>query len=134
MIPDACIRSDALPHMLDVGIQFLGEIGKFIHERDTRSQHRVRRVFGQFRRWNVHHDHAFVITLDWRVDRAHQLYRMLIRGTDNNAVWTHEILDRCALLQKFRIGYHTKIEAFAALRKLFGHGATYSFSSTDWDR
>ena len=104
MVADPRIGADALPHVLDVGAERIGEIGQFVHERDARREHRVGRVLGQLGRADVHHQQALAVALKRRVDGAQQRDRTLVVGADDDAVRSHEVLDGGAFLQKLRIG------------------------------
>jgi hypothetical protein len=50
-----------MAHVLDVGAHALGDVGHFVHEADLGRQHRVGRVFGEFRRAHVHHHDALAV-------------------------------------------------------------------------
>ncbi len=118
VVADPGIGPDALADQLDVGAEVIGEIGELVHERDPRRQHRVRRVFGELGRAHVHHQQPLVAAHERRVDRTHRGDRALVVGADHDAVGPHEIVDRRALLQEFRIGDHGEGDRRAAHAKV----------------
>ena len=102
MPADPRVGADALPDVLDVGAERIGEVGELVHERDPRRQHRIGRVLGELGRAHVHQQQPLVVALERRVDGAHRGDRALVVGADDDAVGPHEILDRRALLQELR--------------------------------
>jgi len=75
-----------------------------------------------------------VIALEGAVELTHQLNGTLIVGTDDDAVGTHEIVDRSALLQELRIRHHGELNRSLALFELFGDSCTDLVAGTDRHR
>lgn len=84
--------------------QLLRKVSQFVHERNARRQHGVGSVFCQLGRAHIHHQQAFVIALERRIQLPHLLDGKVVVGTDDDTVRPHEILDRRPLLQELRIG------------------------------
>jgi hypothetical protein len=131
MIADARIRSDALAHVLDVGAQHVGEIRHLVHERDAGREHRIGRVFGELGRTHVHDQQPLAIALERRVHGTQQRDRTIVVGADDDAVGAHEILDRGAFLQEFRIRHDGKRQSDATGGKLGGDRLAHASGGAD---
>jgi hypothetical protein len=108
-VADARVGADALAHELDVGADFVGQVGDLVHEADARGQHRVGGVFGEFGAPDVHDAGALVVAVEGQVELAHEGQRALALGrggvhAEHDAVGAHEVVDRGALLQEFGVG------------------------------
>jgi len=93
-------------HLLDVGTEFFGQHGEFVHEGNTRRQHGVGGVFGEFGALHIHHRQAVTVALERRVQLAQQSGGALAVGADHDAVGFHEVFHRRALLEELRVGRH----------------------------
>jgi hypothetical protein len=120
VVTDARIRADAEPHVLDVRAEALGEIGELVHEADLGGQHRVGRVLGQLRRADVHGDEPVMLAVEGLVEQPEQLGGARVVGADDDAIRAHEVLDRGAFLEEFRVGHHVEVDRDAALRQRAG--------------
>ena len=109
----------------DVRAQALRQVGKLVHEGDARRQHGIGGILGQFGRAHVHDDHALVAALERRVQVAHDLGGALVVAAYHDAVGAHEILDRGAFLEEFRVGHHAVVDVGAALFQLLGNGGAH---------
>ena len=118
---DPRIGTDALADMLDVRAELVGEIGELVHERDPRREHRVRRVLRELGRAHVHDEQPLVVALEGRIDGAHDGNGTLVVGADHDPVGPHEILDRRALFQEFRIRHDGERRVRAARAQLLAH-------------
>ena len=114
MIADARIGADAEAHLLDVRAHALGEIRQLVHEADLGREHRVRRVLGQLGGAHVHHDHALAVARERIVERLEQLGGARIVGADDDAIGLHEVADRGAFLEEFRVRHHVELDLRAA--------------------
>ena len=104
VVADTGIRTDALAHQFNIRAQSLGEVGQFVHERDARRQHGIRRILGQLGRAQIHHDHPLMVALEWRIELTHEFHRLRILGTDDDAIRLHEIFDRRPFLEELGVG------------------------------
>ena len=97
-VANAGVRAHALAHRLNVHVQAFAQIGQLVHERDAGGQHGVGGVFGQFSRALGHHQGAFVVAVEGRVEVAHLAQRPLARfiagHAEHDAVRAHEVFDR----------------------------------------
>src|SRR5688572_11614868 len=114
-VADARIRTDAEPDLLDVGADALGDVRHLVHEADLGGKHRVCRVLRQLRRAHVHHDHAVTVAGERLVERAQQLRRARVVGSDHDPVRLHEIRHGRAFLEELRVRDHVELEVHAAL-------------------
>src|SRR5207237_5448383 len=94
---------DATGDVLHVAADELAEHGDLVDERDLRRQEAVRGVLDQLRRLDVGDDEGNLQRVQRRVDLLHQLDRFRIRGADDDAVGTHEVLDRRAFAEELRV-------------------------------
>src|SRR3546814_20046312 len=69
--------------------------------------HTVGRVFGQLGAVYIHHDYFFVITIERRVQFAHDVFSVMTIGTNNDAVGPHASSDSGDLFQEFGVR-HTR--------------------------
>ena len=63
---------------------------------------------------SVHHDHALVIARERVVECLQQFRRARVVGADDDPVRLHEVRDRGAFLQEFRVRHHVEVHARAA--------------------
>ena len=131
VITDPRVGADPLAHGLDVGTQTAGQIGDLVHERYPRSEHRVRCVLGELGRADVHHEHAFVASLERRIYGAHRPDGARVAAADNDAIRPHEILDRGAFLQEFRIRHDGKRMVDTACRQCAGDHFSHTIGGAD---
>ena len=115
LVADARIGADAAAHLLDVGAERLGQVGHFVHEGDARGEHRVGGVLGELGRAHAHHDDALAVPLERRVEAPQHGDGPLIVRADDDAVGAHEVLDRGAFLEEFRVRDDGEIAAEMAL-------------------
>jgi hypothetical protein len=107
---DTGIRSDALPHVLDVDAEFFRQIGELVHERDAHREHAVRGVLGELGRANVHDDQPVPVAIERGIQLPHRLARFLVVGADDDPVGLHEVRHREPFLQEFGIRCRADME------------------------
>ena len=127
---DAPVGGDGQTHEIDVRADGLADIGDFVHERDARGEHRVRRVLAEFGAGAIHHHDRRAGSGERRIQLAHHVGGAGILGADHDAIGLHEVVDRGTLLQKLRIAHDAeRMGGFPpddladALRRPDGNGA-----------
>jgi len=108
LIADPGIGADTDANVLDVRAHRIGDVRQFVHKADFCCQHGVRRVLGQFGGAYVHYKESVVVAVERCVEHSQQFSRTRIVGAHDDAFGAHEIFDGCALLEKFRVGYHVE--------------------------
>ena len=83
---------------------------------------------------HVHHDDFFAAARERLVQRAQQLGDARIVGADHHAVGTHEVFDRRAFLEEFRVRNHVEFDLGAALRERFGDRRAHLVGGADRHR
>ena len=131
MVADAGVGTNATTHIFYIGPQTLRQVGYFIHETDLGGQHGVGCVLGQFRRPDVHENHAVVATIERVVDLMQQLFGPLTVGANDNAVGLHEIGNGRAFLKKLRVGHDIEVQLQPALVQLGTHRSLDPVASTN---
>src|SRR6185437_601819 len=106
----ARVGADADADFLDVRTQPLRQIRQLVHEADLGGEHRVSSIFGQLSRADVHHHQAVVVARERLVEGAHQLRGARVIRADDHPVRLHEVLDRRALLEEFRVGHDVEFD------------------------
>ncbi len=101
---DAAVQADAACHVVHVGADFLAQIGHFVDEGDLHRQEGVGGVFGQFGGFDGGEDDGGLDQVQRPVEAAHHLPGAIGFGTDDHTVWAHEVADRVAFAQEFRVG------------------------------
>ena len=96
--------------LFDVRAHALGDVGELVHETDLGGEHGVRRVLGELRGADVHHDEPVVIADKGFIQRAHELRGTRIVSADHHAIGLHEVRNRRALLEELRIGHHVELD------------------------
>ena len=105
---DAAIEADALGHILDVGAHFLAELGDLVDEGDLGCEEAVGGVFDELGGLDRRERDRRLDQVERPVKRAHDLSRPFGLGADHHAIRPHEIADRGALAQEFRVGDHVE--------------------------
>ena len=103
MVTNTGIGTDTNAHALNIRTTLLGDIRQFVHETDLGGQHRVGGIFGEFRGADVHADHAIVAAVKRFVKGSQQLRRARVVRADDDAIGFHEIINRVALFEEFRV-------------------------------
>ena len=134
VVADARVGADALADHFDIGAEHLGEVGQFVHEADAGGQHGVGGILGEFGALDVGDDQAFAVTLKRRIERAHQVDGLVVLGTDDDAVGTHEVLDGGAFLEEFRVGNDAVGDVDRALVQFVGNGRLHLGGSANRHR
>ncbi len=101
---DAAVQPDAARHVVHIGADLLAQIGHLVDEGDLHRQERVGGVFGQFRRLDAGEHDRRLDQIERAVELAQHLARAVALGADHHAVRPHEVADRVALAQEFRVG------------------------------
>ena len=122
VIANARVGANALAHHFNVGAEHFGEVGQFVHEADARRQHGVGSILGQFGTLDVGDDQALAVALERRVEGTHQVDGLVVIGTDNDAVRTHEVFDGSAFREEFRVGNDAVRDVDRALVQFVGNG------------
>ncbi len=128
---DARIGADAAAHVLDVGPQPLGQIRQLVHERNARGEHRVGRVLGEFGRAHIHLEDLVVVALERRVERTHDAERLCVVGADDDAIGSHEIVDRSPFLEELGVGDHRVLHIELALAQFVADRRAHRVGGTD---
>jgi hypothetical protein len=71
------------------------------------------------------------LALEGRVELAHQLDRPRLLGADDDAVGTHEVLHRGALLEELRVGDDAEFGLQAARRQFLGNRRPHPVGGAD---
>src|SRR5258708_5020595 len=107
---DAAVGGDDVGDVLHVGGDLLAQIGDLVDEGDLGGEEAVRGVFGELRRLHRGEDHRRLYQVERAIELAHDLLRAGALGADHDAIGAHEILDRRALAQEFRVRHHVESE------------------------
>ena len=100
---DTPVKSHAFCQTLHVGAGFFTEVGDFVNECDLCRQERICCVFGQLCCDHIGKDQGNFAQAEGAVERLHDLTRAVALRTYDHAVRVHEIVNRRALAQEFRI-------------------------------
>ncbi len=77
-------------------------------EADVGGEHRVRRVLGELREADVHHDQAIVVARERHIECAHQFRGARVVHAKHHPIRSHDVLDRRSLLKEVRVGDHVE--------------------------
>ena len=116
---DAGVCADTFPYHIDIRSYQIAQVGDVVHEGDACSQHGIGRVFGHLGRGNVHEVEPVVVHLERTVKPFHDLFCPVALYADDHTIGRHEVLDRCAFLEKFGVRSHFEIDLLAAFGQLF---------------
>ena len=110
---DAAVEADPAGDVLDVGADPFAQVGDLVDKGDLGREKGVGGVFDQFGSLDVGEQHRRLAQIERPIELAHDLPGAVAVGADHHAVGTHEILDRRALAQKFRVRGDVEITARA---------------------
>ena len=88
----------------------LGQFGNLIDKADFGGQHAVGSVFGQFGAAQVHVDDAVMVAVKRRVQVTHDLAYFVTLAANDDSVRAAAVSNRRAFFEKFRVGYHVKLQ------------------------
>ena len=133
VITNARIRANTTANVFDIRTQPFRQIGYFVHETDFGRQHGVGGVFGELRGADVHEDHAVVTAVERIVNLVQQFHGAFTVSADNDAVRLHEVGNRGAFFQEFRVGNHIEFQLQASLVQPCPHSCLDLISGPDRD-
>ena len=100
---DPAVETDAVGHVLDIGADLFAQIGDLVDKGDLGGQKSVGRVFDQFRGLDIGKQHRRLEQVERAVQGPHRRLGALAVAADHHPVGPHEIGDRRALAQEFRV-------------------------------
>ncbi len=124
LLADTAIQTDATRNVMHICTNFFTQIGNLIDEGDLGCQEGVGGIFDHFRCFTRGENNRRFNQIQRTIKIGHDFARPLVTCTDDNAVRAHEIANRRAFTQEFRIGNHGKI----GIRALFTDN-TFHFTS-----
>jgi hypothetical protein len=101
---DAAVEPNAAGHVLDVGAHPFAQIGDLVDKGDLGGEKGVGRVFDQLGGGDVGKHDRRLDQIERPVELVQYRPRPLALGADHHPIGAHEIGDRRALAQKFRVG------------------------------
>ena len=100
---NAIVEPNAARDLLDIGADFLRQIGDLVDEGDLGGEESIGRIFDQFGGAPRGEHQRRLVQRQRPVDVAEHPSRTLVGGADHDAVGKFEVADRRALAQEFRI-------------------------------
>jgi len=97
-------------------------------------EHCVRRVLGQLGGPDIHRDQPVVVSIEGLVEGAQELRGAGIVGADDDPVRLHEVVDRRAFLQEFRVRNNVEVDRHAPRGQPFGNRLPHLVRSPDRHR
>ena len=91
------------------------DIRHLVDEGDFGSEKGIRGVFDQFRGAEAGEENRCLVEKQRSIDLAHHLPCPFILGPHDDSIRTLEVIDRCPLAQKFRIGDDRKLRCWRGL-------------------
>ncbi len=101
---DAVVEADTARHFLDIGTDALAQVRDLVDEGDLGGEERVRRILDKFRPAPLGVEDRRALVLERPVEFRHDTARARIARADDDPVGLHEVLDRGAFPQEFRVG------------------------------
>ncbi|CAM5529629.1 hypothetical protein SANTM175S_08985 [Streptomyces antimycoticus] len=95
--------ADAREHIVHIGAEVLAQRGEVVGEGELHGQEEVGRVFGEFGASGVGEHQRGV---EPGVQAGHPPRRVLVRGTDHDAVGVEEVTHRVTLPEELRVAHH----------------------------
>ena len=127
---DTRVSANTLAHHIDVRTHDLAQISDVVHKRNARCQHRICRILDHLGRRYIGENHTIVVHHKGLIQTLHQLSCPLALDAHNHSVGLHKIVNSVALLQKFGVRRHIKLDLHTACSQLLSHRLTHLLRRT----